>query len=421
MKIQLFNPPSFYYGDVQFKMLPTLGLPILASVLNKAGHRTEVVDLEAKGINPRQLRDAFRMQIGRWPDVVGFTGLNGGARGIRDCMVELRAAGYQGRIIAGGAYATRTPETLLEWGADLVVTGEAEGNITELLETGATGIRAGKALPVEEIPAPDWDHFVPNIASYHGNMAMLRPNPGITMWTRGCPYHCIFCSNNIFNHQPTRYRPPENIEAEMLDLKKRGIKRVYVYDDELIGTRMPPGWMAEIADRIGGLGFWMVTQGRCSQKYVTPELMRDAKRAGIEAVFWGVESFSQKVLDAMHKHTKIDDIWHTLRTAKEAGVKNGLFMMIGNYQETDEDAELTAKGLEQAFKEGLVDYRQSTVCTVMEGTELEVIQKREGWYIEPEFSGRDLRKAYGTPWLSAKRIDHWQAVFNQVCPVSIPQ
>ena len=91
------------------------------------------------------------------------------------------------------------------------------------------------------------------------------------------------------------------------------------------------------------------------------------------------------------------------------------------YQETDEDAQITADGLERAYKEGLVDYRQSTVCTVMEGTELETIQKREGWYKQPEYSGRDLRKAYGTPWLSASRIDYWQSRFNQVCPVGIPQ
>ena len=255
MNIQLFNPPSFHYEEVQFKMLPTLGLPILAAVLNKAGHHTEVVDLEAKGVRPRQLREAFSRQLGRWPDVVGFTGLNGAARGIRECIAELRAAGFTGRIIAGGAYATLNPQAVSDWGADLVVTGEAEGNITELLELGATGIQAGKAAPIEDIPAPAWDYFTPDLASYYGNMAMLRPNPGITMWTRGCPYQCVFCSNLIFNHRPTRYRPPANIEAEMKDLHKRGVRRVYVYDDELVGTKMPDGWMSDVADRVGPMGF----------------------------------------------------------------------------------------------------------------------------------------------------------------------
>jgi hypothetical protein len=87
VNIQLFCPPSFYYGDMQFKMLPTLGLPILASILNKSGHYTEVVDLEALGVNPERLRDGFLHQVDRWPDVIGFTGLNVGAIGIRDSRV----------------------------------------------------------------------------------------------------------------------------------------------------------------------------------------------------------------------------------------------------------------------------------------------------------------------------------------------
>jgi anaerobic magnesium-protoporphyrin IX monomethyl ester cyclase len=421
MKIQLFLAPSFYYGDMAFKMLPTLGLPILASLLNKAGHRTEVVDLEALGVTPRKLRETFRMQIDRWPDVVGLGGLDLAARGIRDCIQELRGAGFPGRIVVGGAYASHAPEQVQEWGADLVVIGECEGNIVALLENEVTGIAPGEALPIEEIPSPDWNHFTPEITSYYGNMAMMRPNPGVTMWTRGCPYNCIFCANLLFKHKPTRYRPPENIEAEMKDLKQRGAKKIYVYDDELVGTKMPEGWMREVADRIEPLGFQSVTQGRCSTKYVTPELMNDVKRSSIHTVFWGVESFSQHVLDAVKKHITPEDIWHTLRTAKEAGVKNGLFMMIGNYQERDEDLEITANAMKAAYDEGLVDYCQTTVCTVMEGTELESIQKREGWYVKPDFAGRDLRKAIGTPWLSSQRIDYWQAKFYEVCPVLIPQ
>ena len=420
MKIQLFCPPSFYYGDMQFKMLPTLGLPILASVLNDAGHYTEVVDLEALSINPNRVKEAFAHQIEKWPDVVGFTGLNVGAMGIKDCIAVLHDINYKGLIVVGGSFATHAPEQVLSWGADLVVTGECEGNIVQLLESGARGLQAGKSSPIGDIPMPDWDHFKPEITSYIGNMAMLRPNPGVTMWARGCPYQCIFCSNNIFNHHSPRHRPPGNILAEMEDLKQRGCQRIYVYDDELIGTRLPDGWMSEIADKIQHLNFWMVTQGRCSKKFINAQLLKDVRRTGIQAVFWGVESFSQKVLDAMKKHLKVDDIWHTLRLSKEAGLKNGIFVMIGNYLETEEDVKITADNLELAFKEGLIDYRQSTICTVMEGTEYEAIQKREGWYVERDFAGRDLRKPVSTPWLSARRMEYWQSYMDQICPVGIP-
>jgi anaerobic magnesium-protoporphyrin IX monomethyl ester cyclase len=420
MKVQLFNPPFFHYGDLQYRMLPGMGLPILAAVLNRAGHYAEVVDLEARGVTPTMLEVAYRLHPQDWPDVVGITSLNIGAQGARECVAALRQAGFSGRIVIGGAHATAVPDECLAWGADLVVTGECEGNIVELLESGATGIQTGKAAPIEDIPLPDWDHYSPALSTYEGNMRVLRDRPGISMWSRGCPYQCIFCSDIVFNHQPTRYRPPAVIAAEMADLKRRGCQNIYVYDDELIGTKLPAGWLKDIADRIEPLGLSWVTQGRCSLKYITAEALADIKRAGCRMIFWGVESFSPKVLKAMKKHLDPSAIWHTLRLAKEAGIENGIFTMIGNYLETEEDLQITCDALAQAYKEGLVSYRQTTVCTVMPGTELERIQQREGWFHGFTAAGTNHHQAVGTPWLTAGQIEYWQRKFTDACPVGMP-
>lgn len=420
MRIQLFNPPFFHYGDLQYKMLPGLGLPILSAVLNKAGHYTEVVDLEAIGVSPTKLQAIFERQRDNWPDVVGITSLNIGARGAQECVIALRQAGFTGRIVIGGAHATAVPDECLAWGADLVVTGECEGNICELIESGATGIQKGVSASIDDIPLPDWEHYAPALSAYEGNMRILRDRPGISMWSRGCPYQCIFCSDIVFNHQPTRYRPAAMIEAEMRDLKEHGCQNIYVYDDELIGTKLPPGWLRDIADRIEPLGLSWVTQGRCSLKYITAENMQDIKRAGCRMVFWGIESFSPKVLKAMKKHLDPAAVWHTLRAAKEAGIENGIFTMIGNYQETEDDLKITCDALAQAYKEGLIDYRQTTVCTVMPGTELERIQQREGWFHGFVPAGTNHHQAIGTPWLTANQIEYWQRKFTDACPVGMP-
>lgn len=401
-------------------MFPTLALPSIAAVLNNAGHYAESVDLEALQVTPEALERKFRQQPEGWPDWVGFTALTITVKGARECIQAVKASGYSGKIVVGGVYASYAPEEALSWGADLVVTGECDGNIVKLLESGATGIQKGERMPIDQIPIPDLKHFAPDITTYLGNMAILRPNPGISMWTRGCPYRCIFCSNLVFGGTPTRYRPPEIIGEEMALLKKRGCQNIFVYDDELVGTRMPPGWMKEIAERIEPLGLRWVTQGRCSKKYVTPELMRDVKRAGCRAVFWGLESFSEKVLKAVKKHTSEEDIWHTLRIAREAGIENGVFTMIGNYQETEDDLAYTAEALHRAFEEGLIQYRQTTVCTAMPGTELERIQRAEGWYTEAPNGGRQMLQVFAsTPWLSAEQIVKWQAKFMEACPVGI--
>lgn len=421
MKVQLFNPPVFHYAGFHYRMMPPLGLPTIAAVLNNAGHYAETIDLEALAVSPDMLREAFVKQRESWPDVVGITCLTVTVQGAQESIKALRAAGFMGTIMVGGVHPTTWPEEALSWGADLVVVGECEGNIVELLETGAKGIQQGKPMPIEDIPAPDWNHHNPEMRTYWGNMALLRPNPGIAMWTRGCPFKCIFCSNLVFGGQKTRYRPPENIEAEMKELKRHGCERIYIYDDELVGTKMPDGWMKEVADRIQPLRFSWVTQGRCNKKFVTREILDDVKRAGCRAIFWGVESFSEKVLKAVHKHTTTEDIWHTLRVSRDAGIENGVFTMIGNYQETAEDLEITRAALEQAYQEGLIQYRQTTYCTPMPGTEMARLAKEEGWYKDPAGGGRKMMEAHNsTPWLTSQEIDLWMQKFEQACPVRIP-
>lgn len=563
MNIQLFSPPVFHYAGFHYRMMPTLGLPTIAAVLNNAGHHCEVVDLEALMITPDAFKQKLIEQRDRWPDVIGFTCLTVTVQGAQESIKAVRDAGYQGLIMIGGVHPTLAPQEALSWGADLVVTGECEGNIVELIETKATGIHAGKRMSIEDIPAPDWDHHNPAINTYWGNMAIIRPNPGISMWSRGCPFNClvgetlitlssgkqipiskiragmsivgmdlntktnrtqrvitsimtsaeqhgiinistsnghditctadhriytkrgwvkagnislldevitdeifskssglvkwskvvniikhaepravydletypdhnfyannilvhncIFCSNLIFNGQRTRYRPPANIEAEMKALKAKGCNNAYIYDDELVGTRIPDGWMKDVADRIEPLEINWVTQGRCNKKYVSEELLHDVKRAGCRAIFWGVESFSEKVLKAIKKHTTVEDIWHTLRAAKVAGIENGVFTMIGNYTETEEDLAITCEALAKAYAEGLIQYRQTTFCTAMPGTEFADIQKREGWYKEAPGGGRKMMEEHNsTPLLTHSQIDYWMREFEKACPVRIP-
>ena len=246
----------------------------------------------------------------------------------------------------------------------------------------------------------------------------IRQGAGITMWSRGCPYSCIFCENKIYQKRLSQYRPPENIQAEMIVLKNHKRKDIFIYDDELVGGKVPDGWMSDVADRIGGMGFNMVCHGRCNKKYITPEIMQDAKRAGINTVFWGVESFSPTVLEAIKKHETPEDIWHSLRVSKAAGIKNGLYIITGCYKETPKEAEITRVSLEKACIEGLVDYLQVFAMAVLPGTELEQIAMSEGWYVKQPRSWQTLKKVQGngTPWMNASQIYDYQRKMKEACP-----
>jgi len=415
MRIMLFNPPVFHYTGTHFNLNPPLGPAILATVLKRAGHRVSVSDLEALRKGPEALASAFVNQRKRWPDVVGFTALTHSARGCKECIRALREVGYDGMVVVGGVHATMFPEDALSWGADLVVTGECEGNIACLLEGKATGVHAGEPLPIEAIPAPAWEDHNPHITSYWGNQPVLAKPEGIAMWTRGCPHRCIFCSNPLFKGKRIRRRPASAILADMEKLRSMGVRGVFCYDDELFGLRIPRDWFREICEGVADLGLVWKCQGRCSKRFITKDLLQMAYKGGCRVVMWGVESFSQRVLDAVQKDISVDDIWYTLRLAKECGIKNWVFTMIGNYRETEEDLAVTAAALRYGRKEGLVDYRQTTIATALPGSKLWEIQKEEGWWSKPPVN---MGQVYmDTPWLTKRQMLKWVAEFDRVCPV----
>ena len=419
MKILFCAPPTHYYTGKNFNVLPILSIAILTRLFRDNGHDAEAIDYEPLWFTPDKVGNSI---AGQCPDVVGITVISAGAKGAKDCVAEIRKAGYKGFIVLGGIHATLFPEECLSWGADLIVKGECEGNLVELIESRTTGIAEGVKPDIKNVPSPDWDHYLPDIKGYRGQYNILHPTAGVAMWTRGCPYSCVFCGNKIFNGQPTRYRPPEQIAAEMLDLHKRGINKVYVYDDECVGAKQPEGWMKEIADLIEGLGMTWIIQGRCSKKYITKELLLDMKRAGCKMILWGVESFSQNVLDAIKKRLTQEDIWHSLRLSKEVGLLNNLFIIVGNYKETEADLQITADALHKACGEGLVDYRQSFTAQVMPGTEMEAIAKRDGWYDPPMFGGmtNNYKRKVDMPWLKVSKINEWKQRLEAACPTRTP-
>lgn len=419
MKIQLFNPPVGYYAGVNYRMNPPLGLPILSAVLRAAGHESEVVDLEILEQTPQSIEKAFADSPESWPDVVGFTALTSSARGAAESIAAIRRAGFTGRVVVGGVHATLYPEVPQEWGADLVITGECEGNVVSLLESGATGIHAGESLRMADVPAPDWLHHTPSPSEYDGNSPNMGSKQAITMWSRGCPHKCIMCGNAIFGHQATRFRPVDNIVAELKALAPyQTVKSLFVYDDELIGQRLPDGWSAALAAKVGPIGYLWKCQGRCSRRYVDTATLSDFYKAGCRIIMWGCESFSQTTLNAMRKGTTVADNWHSLRAAKMAGMKNFVLSMIGNVQEGESEVAETCAGLAQAYREGLVDYRQTTIVTALPGTPLWDMQVRDGWFQKPPDTGPQMHQVYSdTPWLSGERLQYWAQRIDSECPV----
>jgi anaerobic magnesium-protoporphyrin IX monomethyl ester cyclase len=67
--------------------------------------------------------------------------------------------------------------------------------------------------------------------------------------------------------------------------------------------------------------------------------------SGLDIVWVGAESGSQRILDAMQKDVKVSQIYETRKKLKEYGIRIGFFLQFGYLGETLEDIELTKKML----------------------------------------------------------------------------
>ena len=262
-------------------------------------------------------------------------------------------------IIMCGADATDHAIDYLTRGADYVLLGEGEATLVELLDhlTGksltaldsilglvyvsAEGPQQNPRRPdmhdLDALPFPAWD--LVDIPSYrsiwqerHGYFSMNM------VTTRGCPFHCNWCAKPIWG-QRYNTRSPENVAAEMTWLRENYQPDHIWFADDIFGLK--PGWLARFGDLVqekGGIPFKCLSR---ADLLTRPGDVEALKRAGAERVWMGAESGSQKILDAMDKGTRVEQIREAARLLKQAGIKACFFLQFGYPGETRADIEQT--------------------------------------------------------------------------------
>jgi radical SAM superfamily enzyme YgiQ (UPF0313 family) len=274
-------------------------------------------------------------------------------------MTMIAAARRRGiPVLIAGSDATDHPLMYLDAGAHAVIVGEGELTLVEALIALRAGIhdlatvaglvmkRDGAVLrtparsvlrDLDRMPRPAWD--LVDLERYrevwqrrHGTFSMNIAT------TRGCPYHCNWCAKPIYGQRYTA-RSPQAVAEEIAWLAASYHPDHLWVTDDIFGLK--PGWIEAFAQALARTG--RIVPFKCLMRAdgITASVAEALRDSGCRTVWIGAESGSQRILDAMEKGTRVDQIETAARLLRGAGIEVGFFLQFGYPGETLSEIEET--------------------------------------------------------------------------------
>lgn len=386
----LFTHSYFYkFDEKQWKNqqpYPPYGTLCAAAVLREAGYEVALFDTNLRD-DPAEIRPVLAAERPRYLVLYddGFNYLT------KMCLTRMREAAFDlakiGRefgctVIVSSSDSTDHCAEYLAEGADIVLLGEGENTLRELIQAQESGQTDFSKIPglayrepphqssivnhqssivnqspprpvlhdLDSLPLPAWD--LVDMAEYqqiwhkkHGYFSLNLAT------TRGCPYKCNWCAKPIYGNRYNS-RSPERVVAEIeLLMKKYGATHFWMADD-IFGLK--PGWVRRFRDLVveKNLRFAYKIQSRVDLLLKEDNIAALAA-SGLRQAWVGAESGSQKILDAMDKGTTVDEIREATRLLKKHGVEVCFFLQYGYLGESRADIEATLRLVEELLPDDI--------------------------------------------------------------------
>jgi anaerobic magnesium-protoporphyrin IX monomethyl ester cyclase len=347
----------FLYEDPKelqiMKPYAPLGILYLCSHLRKQGFDVDVFDTTFS--NREALFHHLRTET---PSVIGIYA-NLMTRGnVVEILKVAREAGWK-TIVGGpepGAYALE----YLQAGANYVVFGEGELTMQDLLEAFRAGATPSSIHGLAYLDAAGNMHETPQraqIADLDNQPWPARHaidvNRYVKTWrdahgqgsvnfitARGCPYKCRWCSHQVFG-QTHRRRDPLLVvdEVEWL-LQTYSPDMVWVSDDVFTINHK---WIRDYAAEMRRRGLRIPFECISRADRLNAEMLDLLAELGCFRVWIGSESGSQRILDAMDRGVKVEQVQQAVALTRERGIESGMFLMWGYEGEEVDDIEATIK------------------------------------------------------------------------------
>jgi radical SAM superfamily enzyme YgiQ (UPF0313 family) len=331
---------------------PPLGTLYAAAVLWQHGLSVAVFDCM---LQPAEegLREALRVHrpqiVAIYEDDFNFL--------TKMCLTRMRELAWEmiaisrefgARVVVHGSDATDHAVAFLRHGAECVLEGEAEHSLLSAVKAlmaggsvsnipGAvylTQDRDGERVEacsrvvsrcLPELPLPARDLI--DLSAYRRMWKNAHGKVSLNLIaSRGCPFRCNWCAKPIFGDS-YQLRPAQDVAEEMLLLKEiYGAEHLWFADD-IFGLNRH--WLVEFAAAVEQCGCAIPFKVQARADLLTAEAVDALRRAGCEEVWMGVESGSQKVLDAMDKGLRVEQIVDAREHLRREGIRTCYFLQLG--------------------------------------------------------------------------------------------
>ncbi len=323
-----------------------IGLACLAGPLAAAGHLLSALDLCFEADPASAVSSALAEHK---PDVVVISLRNldnvtwPGSRSYLDgvCDIVALCRGRAITVIGGSGFSLMPVEILAAVGADYGVAAEGEEVLPRLihcLESGGDAallpgvVLPGRAgfippLPLATLGTPDRTLF--NVSRYfrEGGMANLQTK-------RGCPFGCIYCTYPLLEGRCMRLRPIPDIIAEIHTLvDDYGVNYLYFVDDIF---NYPPAFAEELCRAMIAERLQVNWSAFINPDFITANLLQVMLEAGCDAVEYGSDSGSPRMLKNLGKSFTTESIRESSRLCHEMGVDFAHYILFGGPGESRE-------------------------------------------------------------------------------------
>ena len=331
----------------QMKEIP-LGLLYLAGELEKNGFQVIIKDNTIEQLSNEKL--AIEL-AGLNPLLIGFSILAFNVRSSRDVARLVKKYNPGIPVVFGGPHATLMPLEQANYNfVDVVITGMGEISLVKIAKKIRDGSFSSREIPLNKIIRGEFPGSIDDIAlparhlvhlpAYRRRSFVLDCEPvDFITSSRGCPFTCRFCSSKSYWNRRYFKRNPALVvdEIELLIETYDSVGIYFREDNFAVDKKQVLAICNEIINRK------LKIDWECESRVdtISKDVLAKMKQAGCKAIWCGIESGSQKILDNIKKGYTLKQVTDFVEWCHELGIDVGACFMLGFPNETADDIKKT--------------------------------------------------------------------------------